>query len=98
MANHIALIWGSEKQKYFCKWGWTANSLSCSLICPSGNHDLSAAVAARMGGAPGYLPISEQQGDGFRKCSTPSYELRWGPGRRRTWRGESDRYEGCHGL
>ncbi|HEY5127059.1 MAG TPA: hypothetical protein VIJ35_07115, partial [Bradyrhizobium sp.] len=24
-ANHIALIWVSEKQKYFCKWGWTGN-------------------------------------------------------------------------
>jgi hypothetical protein len=26
------LIWVRREQKYFCKWGWTANS----LICPSG--------------------------------------------------------------
>src|ERR1019366_9325382 len=28
----IDLIWVGRKQEYFCKWGWTANS----LICPSG--------------------------------------------------------------
>src|SRR5665647_659121 len=26
MANHIVLIWVSEKQKYFCQGGWTGVS------------------------------------------------------------------------
>src|SRR6202158_5711818 len=29
--SDILLIWVRRKQKYFCKWGWTVNS----LICPS---------------------------------------------------------------
>ena len=37
--NHIRLIWGSEKPKYFCKWGWTGQSTSRQLICPSGKSD-----------------------------------------------------------
>jgi hypothetical protein len=28
----------SEKQKYFCKWGWTGQKHKSSLICPSGNR------------------------------------------------------------
>jgi hypothetical protein len=36
MANPIILIWGSEKQKYFCKGGWTGKPPRCALICPSG--------------------------------------------------------------
>jgi hypothetical protein len=36
-ANHIVLIWGSGKQKYFCQRGWTAKSPTSSVICPTGN-------------------------------------------------------------
>jgi hypothetical protein len=32
MARDIKVIWVKREGKYFCKWGWTANS----LICPSG--------------------------------------------------------------
>src|SRR6202165_1161018 len=35
-ANHIVLIWGSGKQKYFCQWGWTTKSPTIPVICPSG--------------------------------------------------------------
>src|ERR1700730_16203005 len=28
MANPIILIWGSEKPKYFCEWGWTGKNAS----------------------------------------------------------------------
>src|SRR6202040_3869732 len=35
-ANHIVLIWGSGKQKYFCLGGWTAKSPTSPVICPSG--------------------------------------------------------------
>src|SRR6202023_2894579 len=35
-ANHIVLIWGSGKQKYFCPGGWTAKSPTIPVICPSG--------------------------------------------------------------
>ncbi|MDB5639543.1 MAG: hypothetical protein JWP51_4451 [Bradyrhizobium sp.] len=37
---------GSEKQKYFCKWGWTGQTHEPSLICPSGKK-ISAFVARR---------------------------------------------------
>src|SRR6202158_1963570 len=38
-AGDIDLIWVRREGKYFCKWGWTVNS----LICPSGQlADLSA--------------------------------------------------------
>jgi hypothetical protein len=37
---------GSEKQKYFCKWGWTGQTHKPSLICPSGKK-ISAFVARR---------------------------------------------------
>src|SRR6266481_753030 len=36
MTKHIVLIWGSEKQKYFCKGGWTTAKSAGALICPSG--------------------------------------------------------------
>src|ERR1700682_3998948 len=31
-AGDIEVIWVRREGKYFCKWGWTVNS----LICPSG--------------------------------------------------------------
>jgi hypothetical protein len=40
------LIWVSDEGKYFCEWDWTADSLNCSLICPSGNQQ--TAVIARL--------------------------------------------------
>jgi hypothetical protein len=33
-----SLILVSEKQKYFCKGGWTRQMQEASLICPSGNR------------------------------------------------------------
>ena len=30
------LIWGSEKQKYFCQRGWTGGGETAEVICPSG--------------------------------------------------------------
>jgi hypothetical protein len=37
-SESYSLIWISEKQKYFCKQGWTSASPVRSLICPSGNR------------------------------------------------------------
>jgi hypothetical protein len=34
------LIWGSGKQKYFCKRGWTGKPPPPALICPSGKSRL----------------------------------------------------------
>jgi hypothetical protein len=31
-----SLIYISEKQKYFCKRGWTRHNCKAELICPSG--------------------------------------------------------------
>src|ERR1700731_4017763 len=42
-----SLIWTSEKQKYFCKWGWTGQTHKPSLICPSGRRVALSAVARR---------------------------------------------------
>src|SRR5450756_1852220 len=35
-AANMDLIWGSEKQKYFCKQGWTGGAKIAEVICPSG--------------------------------------------------------------
>jgi hypothetical protein len=51
-ANHIALIWGSEKQKYFCNQGWTESKSTGGLICPSGSH-----IAASDAGAPSTMHL-----------------------------------------
>jgi len=40
MAGDIDLIWGSGKQKYFCKRGWTGKPPPPALICPSGKSRL----------------------------------------------------------
>src|ERR1700726_3107772 len=40
-ANHIVLIWGSEKQNYFFERYWTETKSADELICPSGSHGLS---------------------------------------------------------
>jgi hypothetical protein len=34
----VKLICPTAKEKYFCKWGWTAKSSGRALICPSGNQ------------------------------------------------------------
>jgi hypothetical protein len=47
MANHIGLIWASEKQKYFCKRGWTGRSPALFLICPAGTSPISNAEDKR---------------------------------------------------
>ena len=39
-AKDINLIWVSDEEKYFCKQGWTANS----LICPTGQITLLCRV------------------------------------------------------
>jgi hypothetical protein len=31
----MQVIWGSEKQKYFCKRGWTGGAKTAQVICPS---------------------------------------------------------------
>jgi hypothetical protein len=39
--NHIVLIWGSGKQKYFFKQGWTAKSPTSPADLPVGQNSSS---------------------------------------------------------
>jgi len=87
--NHIALIWGSEKQKYFCKWGWTGKSPSSLSDLPVGQITASpslakAASVARMSKATSGADLSSI--DPACRCAHAGYLLVL-----------QARYRGCYG-
>jgi hypothetical protein len=76
MAGVVEMICPTGEAKYFCEWGWTANS----LICPSGNSIESLQQITGIQGAIfSYVGHSGASPTGPRKAR-PDDRLRDEPG------------------